>query len=502
MILRKPYAILIKYFKIIHIVMFVLFVYLVFALRKVYIFFSNYIKTSNYVYVPNMGKIYVPTLLFIVVVALLALSISILLLMRKKEKPVLFYKIMILYCILLLIILIYFASFFKSLDNTVYEPLRIVINRDISLFSYIFNFFFVAFSFIRGFGFDIKKFSFEKDKKELNLEESDSEEYELNVGIEKDDVKSFLNRHKREFNYYVKANKTFLIIFAIIIIVVSGVYVYYDTFVINKVYKENVDINFGGIVYHVNSSSISNIDKYGQEISTSDEYLIINMNFTNTNKTGPLDQEALRVKIGEDYYYPSAVSCELFSDLGTCYNGQDLKVNTLSNYIMVYKIKKANDEIYLEVLRDKSKGYVYNKVKLLYNREEPQDVVADNKEFEIDNNKYQIINYLLSDKETYQYEECIQEKCNKYTKIVFPNTGELVLTLEINDLDKLSDEVLSSAFGIKYNDTVFTGKSVKLINKHDNKVYYSVPRFLKQVNGFTILVNTRKVRYNIVVGGK
>ena len=70
----------------------------------------------------------------------------------------------------------YFAIFFKSLDTTLYEPLRIVVNRDIILFLYIINFIFVIISFIRGFGFDIKKFSFDNDKKELNLEETDSEE--------------------------------------------------------------------------------------------------------------------------------------------------------------------------------------------------------------------------------------------------------------------------------------------------------------------------------------
>ena len=169
MILRKPYAILIKYFKIIHILMFVSFGYLVFALRKIYVFFSSYIKTSNFTYFENMSSIYVPWFLFFIVIILLGLAIGILLLMNKKEKPVLFYKIMIGFCAFLLVFLIYFLFFFKSLDTTVYENLRIVANRDISLFAYIINFFFVGFTFIRGFGFDIKKFSFDKDKKELNL---------------------------------------------------------------------------------------------------------------------------------------------------------------------------------------------------------------------------------------------------------------------------------------------------------------------------------------------
>ena len=37
---------------------------------------------------------------------------------------------------------------------------------------------------IRGLGFDIKKFNFNKDVQELNLSQEDMEEVEVNVGID------------------------------------------------------------------------------------------------------------------------------------------------------------------------------------------------------------------------------------------------------------------------------------------------------------------------------
>ena len=150
MILRKPYAILIKYFKIIHILMFIFFGYFVFVLRKIYMFFSNYIKDSNFTYFENMTTDYVPTIVFFMVIILIILGISIFLLMNKKEKPVLFYKVLVAYCSILLIAFIYFLIFFNSLADTVYEPLRVVINRDISLFVYLVNFFFVIVTFIKS----------------------------------------------------------------------------------------------------------------------------------------------------------------------------------------------------------------------------------------------------------------------------------------------------------------------------------------------------------------
>lgn len=499
MILRKPYAFLIKYFKIIHILMFVLFTYLVFALRKIFVFFSEYIQTNNFVYRLDITSYYVPGLLFFIVLMLLALAISILFLMRKKEKPVLFYRIMIGYTIALLIVLIYFTTFFNSLDKATYEPLRIVVNRDISLFFYLFNFFFVLFSFIRGFGFDIKKFSFEKDKKELHLEESDSEEYELNVGVEKADVKTFFNKHKRELKYYVKENVLVLSIVAAVLLIVGVIYAYNYFFVDNWVYKENSNINIGSLVYRVNSSMISNYDKYGQEIGTDDEYLIVNVNIINNAATGALSAQSLRVNLDNDYYYLSTPSCDLFSDLGTCYKYQELKTGIDNNYILVFKVKKGHDKAYLEILKNKN-DYDYARVALLYTRDKLVDIETNAKEFTINDNKYQINNFEVANKMSYQYKECANNNCDTYKKIVSPSIGEVVMALEIEELDTLSQDFLNSAIGIENNNTIYNGKAIRLLDIHENTVYYSIPNFNN--NSFTLLVTTRGVRYKIMLGGE
>ncbi len=43
MVIRKPYAFLIKYFKIIHIAIFITLIFLLFKLRNIYMFFKNYL---------------------------------------------------------------------------------------------------------------------------------------------------------------------------------------------------------------------------------------------------------------------------------------------------------------------------------------------------------------------------------------------------------------------------------------------------------------------------
>ncbi len=500
MILRKPYAVLIKYFKPIHIFMFVSFGYLVFVLRKIYIFFSNYIKLGSFTYVENMVNRYVPWISIILVVILLGLSIGILLLMNKKEKPVLFYKIMITYSVFLIVMLIYYMIFFKSLDNTIYEPLRIAVNRDIVLFAYIFNYFFVIFNFIRGFGFDIKKFSFDRDKKELNLEESDSEEYELNVNLEKEDIKSFLNRHKRELKNYIKENKVFFIVVGTITFVSISLYFGYDYFVVNKVYNEGDTISVGDITYRINNSRISNMDKYGQELGLENDYLIVDLSFTSNGKEY-LDNEALRVHIGDDYYYPSISSCDLFSDLGVCFKNQKIDKNSDNNYIFVYKIKKEYSDIYIEILKSKGEEYKYSKVKLAYNKDKIEDTYKKNRKFVTNDYSFKIDDYSITNKTSYQYEDCSSGKCITYTKGVMPNTGEMVLALKINNIEKISDDFLNSAIGVKYISKIYTGRDIKLIDKNSDYLYYSVPIFVKTGDSFDLIVTVRPNRYHITLGG-
>ena len=47
MIIRKPYAFLIKYFKVIHIIMFVVFGYFIFAIKDIKDYFTNAVLSNN-----------------------------------------------------------------------------------------------------------------------------------------------------------------------------------------------------------------------------------------------------------------------------------------------------------------------------------------------------------------------------------------------------------------------------------------------------------------------
>ena len=496
MILRKPYAFLIKYFRLIHIMMFVLFVYLIFSIRPIYLFFSDYVNGNSYMYFDGIAGKYVPILLLIVVLIIMALAISIFFLMRKKEKPVLFYKLVIVYTIILFISLIYFYFFFASLYNTNYSPLRIVINRDVALIIYLINFLYVGFSFIRAFGFDIKKFSFEKDRKELKLEEEDNEEYEVNVNIEKEDITNYLNRQKKEFKYYFMENSRFFIIVSIIIVVSLLLYFGYSYFVVNKIYKQKQSVNIGNMSYTVNKTLVTSIDKYGRE--TNNDYLIVYLNIKNNGMKTTLDKQQFRINIDDDYYYASA-SCNLFSDLGECLYDYDIGSNSEKEYILAYKLEKNNKKIYFEILKNKN-TYQYSRVSLSKNKEN-REIINYKKgdSFSINGIDLKVDDYSFFDKTSYVYQECNSNKCINYTKVVNPKLGDKVLELKIFNSNKLSNDFLNNYLGLQYRNKTLYGDDIDILARNNDSIYLGITRAIHDEDKLVLIINSRNNEYDILL---
>ena len=273
-------------------------------------------------------------------------------------------------------------------------------------------------------------------------------------------------------------------------------------FVFNRIYGEGDKINIGKLTYIVNSSHITNEDKYGRLLNDKYDYLVVNISIINNQATGYLDKEVFRAHIDNDYYYPLTSSCDSFNDIGECYNNQQLKVNTTYDYILVYKIKPEHEKIYLEILKNKGDNYKYSKVSLSYKTYEKIDSNYKlNDTFKINNYEHKVISYELVDKTSYQYQECVDEKCNTYTKTISPKTGEMVLVLEISDLKELSDNFLKNSLGLKYGDKKVYGSDIKIIDHHENKVYLSVQSNVNKASNLSLIITTREHRYNISLNG-
>ena len=451
MIIRKPYAFLIKYFKVIHIVLFLFMSYLTYKNKGIYEFFSNYSKTGTYTYIDNMTFSYINIFMIIITIILVALLLLIFFLMKQKEKKVLYYLLATIYYFLTFGLYIYFISIFNGLEITVYNNQSLVLFRDISMVLYFLNYIFIIVSFIRGFGFNIKKFNFEKDLKELDISESDREEIEVGGQLDYESVGDFLRRRKRNFGYYIKENSYILIVFLVIIVLGLGSHIAITKLVTNKVFSIGEDININNIHYLINNGYIINRDLDGHEIKTNKNYVIIDLNINNQN-TGnyPLDLSRTRLLINNKYYYPKNNNKETFKEFGEVYTKQNLRINTNYNYILVFEIDEVPNNLNLELLSGQSvkNGEVifnYKKVNIIPYKFDNKNIgeYKLNEDVDLTNTyfkkgKFKIINLEVVENVTYTYNKCFTEtKCLDYEKVIEGSGNNKIVKIEYSlDINK------------------------------------------------------------------
>ena len=87
MILRKPYKFLIKYFKLIQLLMFLPVVYLLIKCNDIFKFFSNYVS-NNYSYstISNLAGSYVNFFMYLAILLIVFVALVVYYLMRQKKK--------------------------------------------------------------------------------------------------------------------------------------------------------------------------------------------------------------------------------------------------------------------------------------------------------------------------------------------------------------------------------------------------------------------------------
>ena len=451
MIIRKPYAFLIKYFKIIHIIFFVVMAYLAYKLSAVYNFFSLYAKTGTYTYTGNMTFMYINIFMVILAIALFTTLFLIFLLMKQKEKKVLYYILATIFYFISFIIYIYLITIFNKLEYTTYSTQTLVIYRDICMALYYLNYPFLILSFIRGFGFNIKKFNFEKDLKELDIKAEDREEIEVGGKLDYENVGDFLRRRKRNFLYYVRENSFILIIFSVIVSLSLISYILITVLVTNKIYGLKEDINISNFHYIINNGYIIKNDINGNLIKTNKYYAIIDFNIANQNDINyTVDLSRTRILVNNKYYYPKSNVGDKFKEFGKVYKKQVLKVNENNNFILVYEIDSNSNNLMLELLSGEKTVknetiFKYKKVNIKPYAFSKQNIGEYKLNDEIDlsksyfnKGKLNIINMELVDDVTYEYKKCYTEtKCIDYNKKIEASGNNKVLKVEYTmDIDK------------------------------------------------------------------
>ena len=353
MILRKPYAFLIKHFRLIHLILTLPLIYIVRKTHLVVNFFNTYVS-NGYTYQTgsDISGLYINWALYLSIFLIVVSIISIYYLLKYKEKPVKMYIVMMIYYIILFGMLIWYAGIMSDMAKEVLSAKSARLYRDISLIIYIPQYVFIIFTALRATGFNVRQFNFQSDLKEMQITSEDNEEVEVGLGFDTYKTKRFFRRYKREFSYYLKENK-FIITIIVIIALFSFLLIFYKTRNNYDItYSQNKSFNHQLFTVNIKDSIITNL-KYNGEVLDNNYYLVLKTYVkNNSSKSIKLDTDNFKVYVGKDVLTPVLDRSSYFIDYANSYFGDYLKGGEVKEIALAYKLtkKQINKSFKLKLL--------------------------------------------------------------------------------------------------------------------------------------------------------
>lgn len=514
MILRKPYAFLIKNFKRIHFILFLLNTALSYYIYKIFKFYIDYESTGKILYVDDLVTEYIKPIMFILIGLSILMLITILVLLYQKNKPVRLYIVMLVYYIVLIVFLSIDSNYLNILQLEGLEPQLVRIFKDLNFLALLGQTIFSIILLVRAVGFDIKKFDFGTDIVELEIDVTDNEEVELTSGIDIDNLSGKSRKRAREFKYFYLENKGIIIGSIVILILSLSAFLYIKTNIVDVNYKEGDTLIFSKSEITVNKSYITNLDYKGENISpTGYTFVIVDFtakNITNSSKSLLIDN--IRLETNKVRYNVNTRKYESFIDIGTGYTDQKIMSYNAKTYIVVFLVKEediTNDMVFMYADTNTISG---TKVTVNYKNVDitPTELntIKNIDIVNIDNNMYYGLSLL---KETNLKINSIQVGNRiEYTL----NNKSLYLTSLNNTILKINyDFVVDSSISYVSGFSDFINKYGKLSYTYDDKIYFfsiinltppkytdnnvflEVNKQLEEAESVILIFTVRNVRY-------
>ena len=499
MILRKPYGFLIKNFKIIHLILTGIYIYLVIKVSNLLDYYNNFINGTE-------GKLnaitHITDYYLIAIISSIVICLIIYALMRYKKKPKLLYIILIILYIIVAFIInmsydglntIYMATLDTKTQRLYRDLLRIIL---------VFQYISIAFTLVRGLGFDIKKFNFKEDLNELDLDITDDEEVELTLG-NTEGTQRKLRRNLRELKYYYKENQFFINTIIVIAILILASTITIEKEVINKVYEEQEAVATEDFSFKVLDSYITNKSYENKKITDTDtSFVIVKMLISSNYEKKELNTANLILTTNNNSYTMSNRYYSNFIDIGTGYKGQ--KIDKNKQYILVFNIPNEDIKEKMQLI------YLGNKK--IDIRPESLDSINDTKNQKLKSTinlaetplgigSLTITSYELNQKFAYEYNYEIngQPYTGKLNIISLNNT---ILKLEITaqipktfttfSLIDTYGEIKYKVAGVEYTSKVLNNKTPGSYNKG---LYLEVDKEVANAENIWLELTIRNKKY-------
>jgi hypothetical protein len=536
MILKKPYAFLIKNFKIIHLILFVIISFVTIRFGKLVSFFSDYLN-DNIKVTEHMAPEYISTSYIIGILLIIFFAVAMFLLMKKKKKPFTFYILTFVYYFIILIMVINAYSTIDSLYEAAMTMQKTRVYHDIYIILSLPNYYFLVMSLIRGIGFDIKKFNFSKDLNELEIKSEDNEEFEFVLGTDVYIYKRKIHRFFREAKYYFLENKYLFKIIGSVALGITIIVIIVNTNIFNKKYHVGDTTSIGSYQVTLNNSYITQKDYNGQVLKSNKKYVVVDLSIINNGVVASIDSKSIYLSYGSKKVFPKQTEGTNFLDIGKSYNGTVLANKKTYRYLFIFEIDNSvgSTTFNLNILKDfsidKNNQYIFNYIKYklrpikidteINNEEKKENEVMYFNDKVYDNSSLNIKTIDIASSYEFKYNYCITDNnCKEYYDVVtLENPANQKMLIISYDL-KLKDTALINNFieannkyeeffnyivKLRYN---INGKSytyditAKINAKVDNKIFLTVPSAIVDAKDLNLLINTRTNHYYILIDNK
>lgn len=488
MILRKPYAFLIKYFRIIHLLLLLPIGYLISKTLKIVSFFKDYVNNNYSTNIVNIAGEHINFLMYFAVLIVIGVVIAIYYLMRQKRKSTRLYFFTIIYYIFLFMLIGVTHSILSNMEINLISAQTARAYRDVAWVLILPEYFFFAYTLIRGIGFDVKKFDFANDLKDMEITDIDNEEFEFEFNIEGYKAKRTLRRLVRETRYYILENLFVFGCIAAVFVVFIGTTLYLHFGVYNRTYHITDRMVHNYFNIQATDSIITNLGLDGNIIQNGKYFLAMQLLIENrSNKNYKLDYNDFRLVLNEKDFYPVLDRGEYFIDLGIPYNNEDINKGTKAYYVLVYEIdeKDLTGDYIIKILESASykKGEIqakYKNIKLSPKRIDSTneevltlDKTANFKNSSLGYSTLKVNTFQFSNSYSYTYDYCYSENnCTTLKDKITTNLSGSIekTTLFVLNLDYSIDENSMYRSNIKSENKIFD-KLFSLRYVIDGKTY-------------------------------
>ena len=122
MIIKKPYAFILKHFRLIHLLLLIPMFFLVTQTREIITFFREY-AANDYTLgastemLSSLASNYINIFMYIAVIIIMVVLIFLSIVLQRKEKPTKFYNISIVYYLVMFILITVSFTIFRAIEK-------------------------------------------------------------------------------------------------------------------------------------------------------------------------------------------------------------------------------------------------------------------------------------------------------------------------------------------------------------------------------------------------